>query len=1001
VRALAVFADGKRALCGLIEHDIEVWDIVNGTCLRRLKGHTDIVLSVAVLTDQRHAISSSSDGTVCIWNLEDGVELRRFTASSDPIYSVIALAGDRQVITAGQDKALCIWDLGTGKALRQFNLSLGTSDMRLTVDERKAILAGDDGTVGIFDLSSELERRHPVHKSHVVSLAVLPNQRQILSGALDGTIALSDLEAGTELLRLEGHTRPVTELIAMPDGRHAISASNDKTIRFWDLQTGIELRRFEGHTEGIVSLGLLSSRNQIVSGAHDRTLRVWDIDPVQDKSGDGVRYTTARIALLGDSGVGKTGLGWRIAHDEFREHSSTHGQQFWLVDQLRQTRDDGTQCEAVLWDLAGQPDYRLIHALFLDKVDLGLLLFDPANRERPLAGVEYWVHHLRSATSRGSAAPSKNLPTGSPMILVGARSDRGSPSMSASEIHGFCQKNGIAAYFLTSAKDDVGIANLVSKIKECMPWQQLTTTTTTNTFNRIREYVLKLKEMAEYVILTSKQLRGHLKRIDPKWSFTEVEMITAVSHLANHGYVTVIQRADGQQAILLAPDLIVNLASSIVLEARRHERGLGIIDEARLLTGSFLFPELLGLNDDECKALIDAAISLFLQRNLCFRETVNNRVCLVFPSLINEKRPTSNDLGMDDVSYVVSGDVETVYAALVVQLGYTNLFQRDHHWQNQAQYELGPDERCCFRQIAEQSGEIELVLSYSVGSGDDTKKLFQGVLERFLRRRKVRILRFPVVRCKNFHLQARVNVRGAIANSRTSFFCNECGAEISTPPAENIGLVVDRQIYTLQEAEQTAARRTSYEVALAWIKAFRRDRDDNDHRLTCFLSYAWGDRAHERWVEELADNLQRADVSVILDRWHNTPATSVTRFIEQIEKSDYVCAVGTKRYRTKDEAQQSNPVVQAEMRLIKTKLRKRDEIRRTVIPLLREGTAQEAFPPLFEDSVFIDFREEADFLLRLFELLLTVYRIPFDNEVARVHRSNIAGESLRDYVNRN
>ena len=100
---------------------------------------------------------------------------------------------------------------------------------------------------------------------------------------------------------------------------------------------------------------------------------------------------------MGDSGVGKTGLGWRIAHGAFREHSSTHGQQFWVVDQLGATRKDGMQCEAVLWDLAGQPDYRLTHALFLDQANLGLLLFDPTNRERPLGGVEYWLRHLRAA----------------------------------------------------------------------------------------------------------------------------------------------------------------------------------------------------------------------------------------------------------------------------------------------------------------------------------------------------------------------------------------------------------------------------------------------------------------------------------------------------------------------------------------------------------------------------------------------------------------------------
>jgi GTPase SAR1 family protein len=61
-----------------------------------------------------------------------------------------------------------------------------------------------------------------------------------------------------------------------------------------------------------------------------------------------VQYTTAKLVLVGETGVGKTGLGWRLAHGEFKEHTSTHGQQFWVINELRTRRQDGTECEAVL-----------------------------------------------------------------------------------------------------------------------------------------------------------------------------------------------------------------------------------------------------------------------------------------------------------------------------------------------------------------------------------------------------------------------------------------------------------------------------------------------------------------------------------------------------------------------------------------------------------------------------------------------------------------------------
>ena len=330
----------------------------------------------------------------------------------------------------------------------------------------------------------------------------------------------------------------------------------------------------------------------------------------------------------------------------------------------------------------------------------------------------------------------------------------------------------------------------------------------------------------------------------------------------------------------------------------------------------------------------------------------------------------------------------------MVQLGYTNLFHRDHHWQNQAQYELSSGEQCCFRQIAERDGEIGLVLSYSAAAGEDTHSLFQGAFERFLKRRKVQIIRFPAVVCPEGHQQERAVIRKAISGLRASFFCDQCGTKIQTPTPHEIGTHAPRHATVLQQAEQISVRRTEYEVAVSWIKSFRRDRRDGPQKPTCFISYAWGNPLDERWVEDLVVNLRNADVAVTFDRWHNTPGTSITRFIEGIENSDFICPVGTPEYKLKDAAEESDPVVQAELRLIKTRLRKRDATRATVIPLLRRGKVpEEAFPPLLLDSVYVDFRKDDMLFIHLFELLLTLHRISFENEMARKYRAEIARSS--------
>ena len=131
------------------------------------------------------------------------------------------------------------------------------------------------------------------------------------------------------------------------------------------------------------------------------------------------------------------------------------------------------------------------------------------------------------------------------------------------------------------------------------------------------------------------------------------------------------------------------------------------------MQGKYPFDELAGLAPAESQILLDAAILRFLQHNICFRETLGDETLLIFPGLIKQKRPLQDDLpATDDISYVVRGRVENLYASLVVLLGYTPSFTRINQWQNQAQYEMGAGEICGFRLIEDREGELELVLYY-------------------------------------------------------------------------------------------------------------------------------------------------------------------------------------------------------------------------------------------------------------------------------------------------
>jgi len=641
---------------------------------------------------------------------------------------------------------------------------------------------------------------------------------------------------------------------------------------------------------------------------------------------------------------------------------STHGQQFWVVDELRNRRKDGTECEAVLWDLAGQPVYRPVHAIFLDDVDLALVLFDPTNRTEPLKGAQFWLEQL---------ADKGKLP---PTVLVGGRVDRGAAAVSREELEQFCQRYGVSgSYIGTSAATGEGLEQLLETIRAQIPWEQMTTTVTTVTFKRIKEYVLALKEKPDRrgVLVRPDELRAQLEATDADWEFTDAEMMTAVRHLATHGYVAVLRGPSGGEFILLAPELLVDLASSIVLQADKHPRDLGALSETELLRGVYNLPELATLEQGEQQTLLDAAVARFLSHNICFRETLGADTLLIFPGLIKQKRPLFDGVETtEDVSYIVRGRVENVYAALVVLLGYTQTFTRVNQWQSQAQYQMGEGQLCGFRLIEEREGEIELVLYYSAAMPSYGRTVFQGLFEQFLYQRDVQVTRFPPVVCPVGHRQERATVVKRIREGKKFLFCEECGERIPLPEVEKPLALGTRDSRLVRRAEALARLRSAYETHLVRIKGFRRDRTPP----RCFISHAPEQSA---WATQVARDLREAGVFVVEDRAH-------------IQESDFVVLAGTPAYKRAWE--RSDEPIASDAAVVRARLGRAPASWPTVIPLLLERELDASLPRELRGSQAGDFSDETRHAVSLFDLVLTLYAVPLNHPAFEPLRESLLGQ---------
>ena len=237
----------------------------------------------------------------------------------------------------------------------------------------------------------------------VDSVAFDPQGGTLASGSADNTVKLWEPPAASCSARSKGTPAHVDIVAFSPDGRLLASKSGDHTIRLWSCETWETVAVIPEPTSPDwwipalafhPTLPLLAAAGSAPGTPEDercRLIHLWELDydvllgKRAGAAAAAAHHTTGKIVLVGDHSVGKSALGWRMINGEFKEQASTHGQQFWVFPALGKHRPDGTECEAILWDFAGQPDYRLVHALFVDDADLALVLFDAADLARPAA----------------------------------------------------------------------------------------------------------------------------------------------------------------------------------------------------------------------------------------------------------------------------------------------------------------------------------------------------------------------------------------------------------------------------------------------------------------------------------------------------------------------------------------------------------------------------------------------------------------------------------------
>ncbi len=601
----------------------------------------------------------------------------------------------------------------------------------------------------------------------------MSNDLSAISGSTDKTIKLWDLESGRCLGTLEGHENPVDSVAISPDDTIIASTGrHDQTLRLWDLHTGVCLQTIQVPVGGApISIAFKPDQSGFIVGTTLGWLYFYSLtDDRPDLPANRTsRYVNAKVVLLGESGVGKSGLAHRLIDDEFVQTHSTHGMQVWPLE-LPIEEDDAFECEALLWDLAGQEDYRLIHQLFLDETALALMLVNP-QKDDPFAEVGDWQKALSAAVPRDVAK-----------LLIAARVDVGGVRVSRKKIDRFLEKHGYAGYLETSAKRgdacsdeaDGGMpSDLKRLIAEHIPWDDLPWTSTPRLLAELKTAVL---EVTEHVpLLRLPMLVQRLREKLPDETFGESDVRTAVTLLSNHGLVLPFDFGD---MVLLKPHLLNGYAAAVIRAARAHTDEIGCVAEADVFGREIDFEGVERLERSDEDLLLRAVVQMLLDRSLCIAEETPDGKQLIFPSQYRREREITEHPDVY-VSYTFSGELATVYTTLVVRLWYSQEFDNKELWKDAAELVTTKGHTAGLVMLKTGEGVATLSVFFDTQVPDELKVVLIHYVHQHLRSfaRDVTRDRRYVCQCGK-PVTDQEAVRDRLAGGRAFIYCQVCDEKV-------------------------------------------------------------------------------------------------------------------------------------------------------------------------------------------------------------------------------
>jgi len=790
--SLAWSSDGTRLATTSNDATIRIWNAGQRQLLKILKGHTQPVVAVAWSKNDTLLVTGSKDRTARVWDTMTGQCLQVLSAHQGDVLGVAFSRNGELVATASRDKLVRIWDWNTKRLLTIFREHTGPVHTVAWSDDRLLVSASHDRTVRIWTVEGQERFR----LEGGASVAWSPDLRVFLSGTYEGAVLVRELGAKKQRI-LEGHTEAVYAISFSADRRFFVTRSAG-TTRIWRADT----------YETVAVMNELVSETAVVGTKNvafhptlpllamirssGTSVRLYDLKTEallnSERRMETIHYANAKVVLVGEEGAGKTCLARALMDKPFVPTEPTRGRNIETFRQQEVALENGRRetREILLWDLAGDPAYRLIHQLHLNEMAVALIVFDASGDADSIRTVQLWVRALRQAQQMD--AQNGGELSALRIFLVAAKCDLTAPAIARAKMDALVRSLKLDGYYETSAKEGWGIEQLREGIENGIAWANLPRVSSTTLFQKIKAYLAREKERGRLLSSVDDLYHAFLAEMkipddNPK---LRAQFENCIGRVEWRGLV---RRLSFGGLVLLQSELLDVYASAIIGAARESEDGSGSLSEDDVRAGHFEVPAEWRVADKgQERLLILATVEDLLRFDIAIRESTESGSHLLLPSEVQRRLDEPPDPKDHAAVFRFEGSIEVIFSTLIVRLLQSGIWTKKEIWQNAVTFTSRSGGLCGMFLSKKEEGVATLTVFYQGEPSPEIRSQFEAYIYEHLRRRALpdTVRRHKRVVCPECGTPVPDEaVQRRLERNRDFIICNVCDAELPLTEARS------------------------------------------------------------------------------------------------------------------------------------------------------------------------------------------------------------------------